>query len=366
MTNPTTGPLKDSEDPWNTFSWILASIWLIFLMFPLLAALNAPELYQQVLGAADVIAFGVVYWFGNARTMKQGIGIGNREAWYYFAALMALMLLGFPILGLNALGMSTFVVAFVMFNLPFWWGIGISIGLVLGLAGATALIAGREGPFFLSAISAAVLFTCGFTRIAISRSERYEETKQQLALTADRERVARDVHDVLGHTLTVIAAKSELAERLLDRDLERARAELTDIHDLTREAIAEVRTTVGGLRSKQLADELQAAEVALTSADVNAHITEAEQVDPRNRVLFAWIVREAVTNIVRHARATNAWVQVEAGELVIEDDGRGLGGKAPGNGLHGLTERVSEAGGDLTLGERPGGGTRLTVTMGPT
>src|SRR5690606_543184 len=126
----------------------------------------------------------------------------------------------------------------------------------------------------------------------------------------ERERVARDVHDVLGHSLTVVSVKAELAERLVDVDPARARAELVEIQSLTREALAEIRATVSGLRVARLGDELVAARTALTGAGIEADLPEnPDVVDPRHRIVVAWVLREAVTNVVRHSGATRCTVE---------------------------------------------------------
>ena len=207
------------------------------------------------------------------------------------------------------------------------------------------------------------LFT-GITRYVIETSILHEETERNLLVVRERERVARDVHDILGHTLTVVSMKAELAERLIDVDPERAKEELGDVQSLSREAIAELRATVGTLRARRLEDELSAARDVLSDAGVSATVTgEVDQVDPRFRVLFAWVVREAVTNVVRHADATRCTITVSPREVRVTDDGQGLGTAPLGNGLRGLKERVAEAGGTVTLSAPASGGTEIAVIV---
>nr|WP_241728651.1 sensor histidine kinase [Nocardioides zeae] len=188
------------------------------------------------------------------------------------------------------------------------------------------------------------------------------EVGEEIALVAERERVARDVHDVLGHSLTVVVAKAELAERLVDLDPERAKAEIASIRSLSREALGEVRATVSGLRVARLGDELASAREALTAADIVADVpSDPDVVDPRRRIVVAWVLREAVTNVVRHSGASRCTVELGDARLAVSDDGRG-GVHQPGNGLRGIGERVRAAGGTLTVTSGPEGGTRLEVT----
>jgi two-component system sensor histidine kinase DesK len=149
----------------------------------------------------------------------------------------------------------------------------------------------------------------------------------------------------------------------MDVDPARARAEVEQIHDLSRQALAEVRTTVGGLRVARLVDEVEAARTVLGDAGITADLPgDLDVVDPRHRIVLAWALREAVTNVVRHSGATRCSVTLGPDRLRVEDDGSGVHGRE-GNGIRGLRERVTAAGGTLTL--RPGetGGTVLEVRL---
>ncbi|GAA1326183.1 sensor histidine kinase [Pseudonocardia xinjiangensis] len=194
----------------------------------------------------------------------------------------------------------------------------------------------------------------------------------RLAVAEERLRFARDLHDLLGHSLSVIALKSELASRLLDRDPARAGAEVRDIEAVSRQALAEVREAVSGYRgSADLAAELRRARSALAAAGVAAEIDEpAAALPPDVEALLAWTVREGTTNIVRHSGASRVTIRVctdgARAEVELLDDGtggRGTGDQAGGNGLHGLAERVTAAAGALEAGAAPGGGFRLAVRV---
>jgi two-component system sensor histidine kinase DesK len=173
-----------------------------------------------------------------------------------------------------------------------------------------------------------------------------QEEIEHLAKVAERERIARDLHDVLGHTLSVIILKSELAGKLIDRDPERARAEIKDVENTSRAALADVRNTIRGYRVQN----------TVQSQTANLNLTSAQE------SVVAMVVREAVTNVVRHARARNCSVQLAASNgdclLVIEDDGLGSSPQE-GNGLRGMRERVEALGGNLQ--RQTSSGTKLSI-----
>jgi two-component system sensor histidine kinase DesK len=191
-----------------------------------------------------------------------------------------------------------------------------------------------------------------------------------LAVTQERERLARDVHDILGHSLTVITVKTELAGRLLEAvpespALARARAELTDAERLAREALADVRATVSGMRQLSLIGELAAARQALDAAGITADLPSAvDDVPARYRELFAFALREGVTNVVRHSGARRCVVVLTEDSLEVRDDGRGSAGDGGGSGLSGLRERAAAAGARVEVGQAPEGGFLLRVTRG--
>lgn len=179
----------------------------------------------------------------------------------------------------------------------------------------------------------------------------------------ERSRLARDIHDVLGHSLTVMSMKSELALRLFDVDPSRARAEIEDIRDLSRAAIAEVRATVSGIRMRLLDEELTSAVEVLRKAGLQVTVTgSVDDVDPRFRFVFAWVVREASTNILRHSRASQITITLSSSQISVSDDGVGIGATAPGNGLTGLSERITAAGGRLEISDNSPG-TIVRATM---
>jgi two-component system, NarL family, sensor histidine kinase DesK len=202
--------------------------------------------------------------------------------------------------------------------------------------------------------------------------QRAQQDVRALAVAAERERIARDLHDVLGHTLTLVSVKADLAAKLAARDPSRAQQEMEDVRDAARDALAQIRQAVTGMHRPALAAELAAARRTLAAADV-AFLAEADAL-PLPAALdatAAMILREAVTNVVRHASAASCRVAVRRTgngdiQMSIEDDGRG-GVAQEGNGLAGMRARVAAAGGTLTIApaNATGTGTRLTIRFSP-
>ena len=189
---------------------------------------------------------------------------------------------------------------------------------------------------------------------------------EHLAKVAERERIARDLHDLLGHTLSLVILKSELATKLADRDPDRAREEIRDVERIAREALAQVRAAVTGYRAGGLNSEIQHARNTLATAGIafECDVHTGTQLPPAHEAVLCLALREAVTNIVRHSGARQCRLSLHAAEgtclMRIKDDGRG--GDVPfGSGLSGMRERVEVLGGTLTRDGRHG--TTLTVTL---
>ncbi|HEY3519881.1 MAG TPA: sensor histidine kinase [Rhodanobacteraceae bacterium] len=190
---------------------------------------------------------------------------------------------------------------------------------------------------------------------------------RRLAATAERERIGRDLHDLLGHTLSLVAVKSELAKRLLDRDPQAAGREIAEVERVAREALAQVRSAVTGIRAAALVSELASARLLLESAGVAFDYSAPEApLSAEVETALALVLREAVTNIQRHARATRAQVEFtcEGNRLCmrVRDDGRG-GIGVQGNGLTGMRERIEAMGGTLEIHSERRHGTELEIAL---
>lgn len=243
------------------------------------------------------------------------------------------------------------------------------------------------------AISAFFVLVVGVSNIVVAQQKRADRKLRlaereivELAAVAERERIARDLHDVLGHTLSVIVLKAELAGRLMERDPQRAAAEIRDVESTARTALAEVREAIGGYRGgsrdgsgsgsgsgfRELATEMQMARRALDAAGVVLTFEEIDAagvmpvLDAAVQTVLSLTLREAVTNIVRHAHATHCRVSFtkKAGRhvLLIEDDGVHLH-PGEGNGLRGMRERVERMGGSFSLEVRNGTCVRVEIPV---
>ncbi|MGC5016005.1 sensor histidine kinase [Streptosporangium sp. DT93] len=194
------------------------------------------------------------------------------------------------------------------------------------------------------------------------------DTREELARVAvaeERLRFSRDLHDLLGHTLSVMVVKAEAVRRLASRDAGAAASQAADIEVLGREALHEVRAAVTGYRGRGLAAELDTARTVLADAGVAATVTvTGDTPTPEADALLGWAVREGVTNVVRHSSARTCSISLRGTTLEVRDDGRGDGGTSFGNGLRGLSERAAALGGTLEAGPAPGaGGFLLKVTL---
>ncbi|MYW68972.1 sensor histidine kinase [Streptomyces sp. SID8379] len=194
----------------------------------------------------------------------------------------------------------------------------------------------------------------------------------QLAANEERLRLARDLHDLLGHSLSLITLKSELAGRMLPDHPEKAAGQVADIEQVSRQALVDVREAVTGYRRPRLTAELAGAQAALKAAGIEATMPSAVPELPETQEsALAWSLREAVTNVVRHSGARRCSVDVTRREtlegpvveLTVEDDGAGPSGASPGNGLTGLAERLAAVGGTLDTGTAGGHGFRLVARV---
>ncbi|WFE65974.1 sensor histidine kinase [Micromonospora sp. WMMD714] len=222
--------------------------------------------------------------------------------------------------------------------------------------------------------SALITVLAGTLTLAFARTARLVEelrsTQQELARRAveqERLRFARDLHDLLGHTLSLVVVKAEVVRRLAPTDPARAAAEAADIERIGRTALTEVREAVTGYRDHSFGRELDGARTALAGGGVTVTVRQPGRPLPVEADdAFGWVLREGVTNVLRHSRASRCAIEVhtdaDGSVLTIDDDG--VGGRiAPGNGLRGLTERLARAGGELDVTAGRGGGTRLTARI---
>ncbi|QLE71852.1 sensor histidine kinase [Streptomyces rectiverticillatus] len=249
--------------------------------------------------------------------------------------------------------------------------------LVFTLAGSAGVIASlRGGPSESLTVAYGTLLSGFVTAAILSLFETVAQlraTREELARSAverERLRFSRDLHDLLGHTMSVIVVKAEAVRRLAPRDLDAAVGQAADIEAVGRQALTEIREAVTGYREGTLTTELDRARSLLEASGITADLRQSgPPLPPQTAALLGWVVREGVTNVVRHSGARRCTVEVR-GEtdqvrLEITDNGRGVGSErtVPGTGLKGLTERMAAAGGHLTAGPDGRKGFRLVAEL---
>ncbi|NRQ30958.1 sensor histidine kinase [Nonomuraea sp. NN258] len=238
----------------------------------------------------------------------------------------------------------------------------LGAALTAVISGYTSVVTGRPwAGIAVSQAASAVLFTLALLMWrwlwwTIRDAHDSQQAKASLAVSEERLRFARDLHDLLGHSLSVITLKSELAAKLSTKDAGRAAAEMTEVHRLAGEALAEVQVAVHGYQALDLDAELTRVRDALSAAGTRCVIdVRADDLSPAARTLLAWAVREGVTNIIKHSTATRCVITIEQGVLEIRNDGVHGQVSGSGSGLRGLSERMATAGGSFTAEPAPGG-----------
>ncbi|WP_239158621.1 sensor histidine kinase [Winogradskya humida] len=347
------------------FVWVFAAVWLFYLGENL-SALRAQAGWARDVGLVALAGFAVLYVFLVAR----GRAVSRRLplVWLLLTAMLGLAALQVPGAGFHALTCAVYVGALAMTVLPVWQAVPFCGALVVSAELLAWLVPGWEDNGYGLAVLLGSAATFGL-RLAGERQFRLRAAQQELSVMAvqnERARIAADLHDILGHSLTVVTVKAELAQRLLDIDVEKARKELQDLEALARDALSDVRATALGMRGISLPGEIAAAREALKAAHVVADLPgAADEVPSRVRELFAWTIREAVTNVVRHSGAGRCEVRLTPSSVEIVDDGPGAGvPAADGQGLLGLQRRAREAGAVLSVGRRGDGpGFRVRVEV---
>jgi two-component system sensor histidine kinase DesK len=338
----------DAKIGWLPYLWLVYA-GFFFLKYVFADAWPA----ERIAIAVTIPAFLLLYF--NAHW---------RRGWELVPNLLGLGLLGTLWAPYN-FGANTFFI----FGCAFAGWIGpvrrsaLAVGAMILWASVVALLLQRHTAFWAPVLifgtmaGLICLYDAGQARRAAEVRLSQEEVRQT-AQVAERERISRDLHDLLGHTLSIITLKAELAARLVARDPARATAEMRDVEQVSRAALAEVREAIIGMRTHGLAGEIEHARIALKAAGVQLVVDGAPPVlAPANEAVLALVVREAVTNVIRHAQASRCRIAIrsEGGETFVEvhDDGRG--GKAvAGGGIEGMRARLAAVGGRLEVGDEFG------------
>jgi two-component system sensor histidine kinase DesK len=350
---------KDGRKKHDLGSYVWLAYSVFFFIEPILR--NSPKYWlQQAPVYAVFLALYVAYIQFEARTARLWI-------------VAAIFVLGAGSIPFNVGGSSFFI--YVAALLPFCVeSAAVLIGVML-LEVAVLVLENHIFPgnpfnyaitgFFAMVVGASNLFVAQGKR-ADAKLRRAQAENAALAALAERERIARDLHDVLGHTLSLIVLKAELAGRLMGRDDARAAAEIADVERTARTALAEVREAIGGYRAKGLRAEVDQARMTLDAAGVKLECESAPpELKAREETVLALAVREAVTNIVRHAHAARCTIRFATTpdgfcSLEVADDGAAATVRE-GNGLRGMRERVQELGGRFRIEAE--GGTRLVIEL---
>jgi two-component system, NarL family, sensor histidine kinase DesK len=348
--------------------------WLIYLAIPLGSAWTHHRLAASIAGTALLLLFAFCYlflvplgWWG-AR--------GARYSYLIVGALLVVTASATAVIGFNGLWMLIFVAAATIILLPG----RVALVTVASFAVVSAVLPQYIKPWHQkglqwnvgASVALASLAVFGFSRLIRANAELAAMREEVATLAAERERmrIARDLHDLLGHSLTTVTVKAALATRLFDQDPARARAEIAEVEILARESLADVRAAVAGYREVRLATELATAREVLAAAGIDAQVPGAvDGMSPEVGGLFGWVVREGVTNVVRHSRATKVRITLDATGIEIVDDGSGClklpAHMTTGHGLIGLAERADALGGRLVAGPVDGAasGFRLRVEV---
>jgi two-component system sensor histidine kinase DesK len=344
-------PSEDGKPMWGGLFWAVPFLYVY--LDPYQRHADWLEWTLTTFGLVLVLGLytlGLVYW--SHKDIVRKVCIATTFLTVVFMAYRPTFAIYFPL-----------VAAFVPFavggNIPRSVAfIGIVVGIFIGEAW---LLGGKQYTTLTTVIAIeSILIGAGTTFAA----------RQQIAVTrankvAERERIARDLHDILGHTLSVIVLKSELAGKLIEQDPERARREIAEVEKVSRKALAEVREAIHGYHAGDMQAEFERAEVMLKSAGVIVHLGYDKVAIPaaQERIMIL-ALKEAVTNILRHAQAKQCRIQLQqidgAYRLEVSDDGHG-GVSESGLGLRGMRQRVEAIGGRMTWSSDSG--TQLSVTL---
>ena len=352
---------------WRRF--VLPSVFLVYLLYVAGAVGNYNEAAAEIVGDAILVAFAVCY----LALVEAGPNAGPGRFWILYGLCFALFLVELPFARAAGFVLCLYITAIAVarFGTP-------ALPLVFTLAAASLLVplaipswheslSSTWGSVTPVAIPVVAIMSLGVRQVFQSNQELAQARADLARLAADNERfrIARDLHDLLGHSLTTITVKAGLARQLGETDPARSQQEIAEVEDLARRSLADVRAAVANYRDVTLAGELATGRELLRAAGINADLPRAvDAVDPSNQELFGWVVREGLTNVVRHAHASSCSVRLSSCSIEIVDDGVGGNGGA-GNGLAGLRERVAAAGGLVDAGPVEPQGWRLRVSLTP-
>lgn len=351
-------PAKASPDgAVGRFSTVFAAIWLFFLAKPAVEFADRWTSPRVFLAYVALVAFvGAYVWlFERMRRMRLQWeeSLPAHEAWAALGVMVGAMVVMAFGWGQSAIGTTIFLAVAAAMTLP----AGHALSLILQIAAATVLAMefapGWERDLYMPPLILSSGYVMWGVRRLLDRNLQLTVMRHEndsLLLDNERNRFARDLHDILGHSLTVITVKAELAGRLLEQDPARAAQEVRDLERLSRDALEEVREAVRGYRTLTLPGELARARTTLTTAGITPHLPlSSDDVPSHLRELFAWTIREGVTNVVKHSGATVCSIELSSHRLAIRNDLARVPQIVEGSGLKGLRERARSAGAEVTV-----------------
>ena len=344
------GDVQGAVRSWRQL--VFPGVFLVYLAQTASGVVDHSNGLGTVLGLLLLGAFCACYLLAMVAGRNR---VNPRRFWAYYAAMLACTAAEVPLAHEDAFVMLIYVS--VLTVAARWFK---AIPIVLGYMLIAAFLPDRVPSWHApddwnTALAIGIVSLAMFGFFAVLRSNAaLAEARSEVARLAtenERARIARDLHDLLGHSLTTITVKAALANRLARSDPDRAATEIAEVERLTRRTLADVRAAVSGYREVTLANELAAAREVLRAAGISAQLPGAiDAIEQQDAELFAWVVREGVTNVVRHSRARSCEVRLGPRSIEILDDGRSTGVAGQGNGLSGLRERVAAHGGRLSFG----------------
>ena len=340
---------------------LLAAIWLVFLAFPALSVWNLEDPLARMVGILALVLFVPAY-LRSFTDMGNYLDPRERRRQLFRGALILLAVgILFWAIGTKAFSMFPFLAAFTSYGL--WAPVRIPATIAVAGGGMAVMLWAGVGLSDGGAILTVLVAIMGMITVKLVEHEAITaEHEQQRAVAEQRERMIRDVHDLVGHSLTVANLRLQLTERLFESDPGQAKAELEQTRAFLTEAQEELRLSVTGEWERPVAEETIRVVKVLRSNGIEVRV-EGDPQEVRGPIVLVlgWVLREAATNVLRHAHATRVEITFTSGRFSLADDGDGYCG-GEGSGLAGMRERVAAVGSGFSFGPSGLGGCEVTVT----
>lgn len=351
--------------PWWRRAWMQGAGYALpnlgFLALPLWYGWSHLDTGRLILLVVTLVALGAVYL---GSTLVVELDEHFRWSWLFLLIMVTVVLASLTGVSVNVAFFNPYVCAAAVLLLP--WR---SSRVVITCATLFALAIAAEAQHLAAGIVAAMGFVIGVgvgRSLEMARIEsalaQAEERTAVLAVAAERERIGRDLHDILGHSLTTIAVKADLASRISAKDVEASKTQIDEIAEIARTALSDVRATASGMKEVRLATELASSRSVLLAAGIEMDAPSAlPQFSDKDAETLGYALREAVTNILRHSEATLCELNVTETQMVVSDNGKGIPPHARRSGLNGLEARAREAGWNMKI-QSESSGTTVSFT----